>query len=71
MRQVLVVLVTVLAVLALAPTAAPAREPEPFPCESFTTGRSYGYEHVRAAAQAGILGHEHKPGMHAGYSQCR
>ena len=72
MRRVLVILLTLLTVLVVAPVATPAPpEFEPFPCAAFPTGRAYGYEHVRTAAQAGILGHEHKPGFHGGYSQCQ
>ena len=72
MRRVLVILLTLLTVLVVAPTATPIPpELEPFPCTEFPTGKDYGYGHVRAAAQAGILGHEHKPGFHGGFSQCR
>lgn len=41
--------------------AAPAGEP----------GRSeYAQTHVVPLAQAGVLGHEHKPGTHRGASDC-
>ena len=41
--------------------AAPAGEP----------GRSeYAQNHIVALANAGVLGHEHKPGTHRGASDC-
>jgi hypothetical protein len=42
--------------------AAPAGDP----------GRSeYAQSHIVELAQAGILGHEHKPGTHLGASDCQ
>jgi hypothetical protein len=42
--------------------AAPAGEP----------GRSeFAQNHIVTLAQAGVLGHEHKPGTHRGASDCR
>lgn len=72
MRRVLVILSTLLAMLAMAPAASsvpPA--PEPFPCAAFPTGMAFAQGHVVPAAHAGIVGHEHKPGFHRGYSQCQ
>jgi hypothetical protein len=72
MRRVLVVLFVALAMLVVAPSATPQQpEPEPFPCEVFTTGESYATEHVSAEAEDGNIGGEgHIPGSHLGYSQC-
>jgi hypothetical protein len=71
MRRFLAVLFVVLACLVVAPSAAPQPPPvETFPCAVFSTGASYGQDHVAPAAQAGIVGHEHKPGFHRGFSQC-
>ena len=71
MRRVLALLVVALACLVVAPSAAPQPPPaEPFPCEMFSSGASYGQDHVAPAARAGIVGHEHKPGHHRGFSQC-
>jgi hypothetical protein len=56
----------VIAVAAASPAAAvcpaaPAGEP----------GRSeFAHEHIVPLAHAGLLGHEHKPGMHRGASDC-
>ena len=71
MRRAFAVLVAVLACLVAAPGAA-TQPPavEPFPCAMFATGSSYGQDHVAPAARAGIVGHEHKPGHHRGFSQC-
>ncbi len=71
MKSVLAILFVVLAFLVVTPIAAPAApEVEAFPCATFSTGASYGHEHVAPAARAGIVGHEHKPGHHRGFSQC-
>jgi hypothetical protein len=71
MKRVFAVLLVVLACLVVAPVAATQPPPvEPFPCATFATGASYGQDHVAPAARAGIVGHEHKPGHHRGFSQC-
>jgi hypothetical protein len=72
MRRVLAILFVVLACLVVAPSASPQPpEPEPFPCEVFTTGQSFGQEHVSAEAKDRNIGGEgHIPGSHRGYSQC-
>ena len=70
MRRLFVALLAWLTVAVFAPSATPqVPEPEPF-CEMFPTGQSYGLEHVAPAARAGIVGHEHIPGTHLGFSQC-
>jgi hypothetical protein len=71
MRRVLAVLFVVLACLVVAPSAAPQPPTvEPFPCAVFSTGASYGQDHVAPLARAGAIGHVHKPGPHRGFSQC-
>ena len=72
MRRVLVVLFVALALLVVAPSATSQQpEPEPFPCEVFTSGASYGQEHVSAEAGDGNIGGDgHIPGAHLGFSQC-
>ena len=68
MRKVVLTVATgaVIAVASASPAAAvcpaaPAAEP----------GRSeFAHEHIVVLAHAGVLGHEHKPGMHRGASDC-
>jgi hypothetical protein len=72
MRRALVVLFVALALLVVAPSATSRQpEPEPFPCEVFATGESFGTEHISTEAMAGNLGAGgHPVGAHLGFAQC-
>lgn len=66
-KTVLVVTVALVLMLALA-TAAFAHEGEVHECH-WESGRAFG-QHVAEHAQMGMLGGDHNPGNHQGYSLC-
>lgn len=67
MKRLLLVVAVVLAVALLTAVPAFAEPQSTHPhCES---GRTFG-EHVSSHAKDGLLGKEHNPGNHQGFSEC-
>ncbi|MFP4635449.1 MAG: hypothetical protein ACLFRD_06280 [Nitriliruptoraceae bacterium] len=55
--------------------AAPAAAHFAGPCndsdgDGAPSGREYAQHHIAAGARDGIIGQEHKPGSHRGFSAC-
>ena len=69
---VLVFVAVVVLALALAPVSAadvagPCNDADG---DGMPSGLEYATYHVAAGAHEGIIGHEHKPGSHMGFSAC-
>jgi len=73
MKKLMLVILVVALAMTIVSTAFAAPMP---PCNDFNgdgspSGFEYAQYHIVAAAQAGILGHVHKPGAaHQGFSVC-
>lgn len=66
---------TLLAGALLAGSAGAAIAHDAPPCndangDGVASGREYAQHHIRAGAHAGVIGREHKPGSHRGFSLC-
>ena len=68
MKKSVVLVVVVLLVMLVLATTAFAQDGEMHECH-WESGRAFG-QHVAEHAKMGMLGADHNPGMHQGYSLC-